>query len=189
MVLLLLLLGSSRYLHQVDRSRISTLHKVQVKANFKCKYFDLNELLTISQVSKRSGVASSALRLHGQRRLILSGQLGSGHRRYPRAVLRRIAFIVFAQKIGLSLEEISAELAKLPHNRVPESSHWAKLSGEWSRRIDKRIAELERLRGAHPMHRLRVLISCPGAGSLTLVIAPRVAAPVPRYWLGDPPTE
>ena len=62
------------------------------------------------------------------RGLIASHRTGSGHRRYPRAVLRRIAFIVFAQKIGLSLDEIGAELSKLPANRVPEPSDWAKLS-------------------------------------------------------------
>src|SRR5215472_10168993 len=119
----------------------------------------MGDLLPISEISRRSGVASSALRFYEEKGLIRSERSGRGHCRYPRAVLRRIAFIVFAQKIGLSLEEISAELAKLPHNRVPESSHWAKLSVEWSRRIDKRIAELERLRG---------LTQCIGCGCLSL---------------------
>src|SRR5258706_13722560 len=103
-------------------------------------------ILTISEVSSRSGVAASALRFYEERRLIQSERAGSGHRRYPRAVLRRIAFIVFAQKMGLSLEEIGEELAKLPENRVPERSDWAKLSRTWTSRIDERIAELERLR-------------------------------------------
>ncbi len=88
----------------------------------------MGDLLTITEVSRRSGVASSALRFYEDRGLIASERAGSGHRRYPRAVLRRIAFIVFAQKIGLSLEEIGVELSKLPHNRVPERSDWAKLS-------------------------------------------------------------
>jgi len=64
------------------------------------------ELLTIGEVARRSGVASSALRFYEERGLIASERAGSGHRRYPRSALRRIAFIVFAQKIGLSLEEI-----------------------------------------------------------------------------------
>src|SRR6267154_931380 len=63
-------------------------------------------LLTISEVSRRSGVASSALRFYEERGLIASERLGSGHRRYPRPVLRRIAFIVFAQRVGLSLDEL-----------------------------------------------------------------------------------
>jgi DNA-binding transcriptional MerR regulator len=61
-------------------------------------------------------------------------------------VLRRIAFIVFAQRIGLTLEEIGAELAKLPADRIPTRGDWARLSGKWTKRIDQRIAELERLR-------------------------------------------
>ena len=80
----------------------------------------MSDVLTITEVARRSGVASSALRFYESRGLIASERAGSGHRRYPRAVLRRIAFIVFAQKIGLSLDEIAVELAKLPQNRVPE---------------------------------------------------------------------
>src|SRR4030095_11102541 len=103
----------------------------------------MSGLMTITDVARRSGVASSALRFYESRHLITSERHGSGHRRYPRAVLRRIEFIVFPQKIGLSLEEIGAELSKLPHNRVPERSDWAKLSASWTRRVDDRIAELE----------------------------------------------
>ena len=118
--------------------------------------------ISISEVARRSGVASSALRFYEERGLIASERAGSGHRRYPRSVLRRIAFIVFAQKIGLTLEEIGAELAKLPPDRVPTRGDWARLSGEWTARIDQRIAELQRLRGsAHRMHRLRLPVDRP----------------------------
>jgi MerR family redox-sensitive transcriptional activator SoxR len=68
-------------------------------------------LLTIGEVARRSGVASSALRFYEQRGLISSERSGAGHRRYPRPVLRRVAFIVFAQRIGLTLEEIGTEVA------------------------------------------------------------------------------
>jgi MerR family redox-sensitive transcriptional activator SoxR len=74
----------------------------------------MSDVLTIGEIARRSGVAASALRFYEQRGLITSQRAGSGHRRYPRIVLRRIAFIVFAQRIGLTLEEIGAELAKLP---------------------------------------------------------------------------
>src|SRR6059036_2019342 len=104
------------------------------------------DLLTISEVSRRSGVAASALRFYEERGLIKSQRAGSGHRRYPRAVLRRIAFIVFGQRVGLTLEEVRTALAKLPQERVPEGSDWAKLSVGWTSRIDERIAELQRLR-------------------------------------------
>src|SRR5688572_17111389 len=117
-------------------------------------------LLTITEVSRRSGVASSALRFYEERGLIKSERAGSGHRRYHRAVLRRIAFIVFAQRMGLTLEEVGVELAKLPQNRVPERADWVKLSCSWTKRIDERIAELERIRAG--------LSQCIGCGCLSL---------------------
>jgi MerR family redox-sensitive transcriptional activator SoxR len=141
------------------------------------------EALTIGEVAKRSGVATSALRFYEEQGLIHSERTDSGHRRYPRAVIRRVAFIVFAQRIGLSLEEIGAELAKLPRNRVPEHSDWAKLSRDWKARIQERIAELERLRAG--------LSECIGCGCLSLdrcqLANPGDRAarrgPGPRYWI------
>jgi MerR family redox-sensitive transcriptional activator SoxR len=144
-------------------------------------------LLTIGQVAKRSGVAASALRFYEERGLIGSERAGSGQRRYPRPVLRRIAFIVFAQKIGLSLDEIGAELAKLPPHRAPTRRDWSRLSSGWTGRIDERIAELERLKVG--------LTECIGCGCLSLdrckLANPddRAAGfgPGPRYWVGDRP--
>ena len=92
------------------------------------------DLLPIREVARRSGVASSALRFYEQRGLISSERAGSGHRRYRRPVLRRIAFIVFAQRIGLSLEEIGAELAKLPPHHAPTRGDWSQLSATWTSR-------------------------------------------------------
>ena len=143
------------------------------------------DLLTITEVSRRSGVASSALRFYEARGLIRSERAGSGHRRYQRAALRRIAFIVFAQKMGLSLDEVSVELAKLPDNRVPNRADWGRLSGSWTRKIDERIAELERLRAG--------LTQCIGCGCLSLKLCqlanPADAAaglgPGPRYLLSN----
>jgi len=144
-------------------------------------------LMTIGEVSRRSGVASSALRYYEERSLITSERAGSGHRRFPRSVLRRIAFIVFAQRIGLTLEEIGAELAKLPPGRVPSRRDWARLSSNWTARVDERIAELERLRAG--------LTECIGCGCLSLdrcqLSNPNDRAaglgPGPRYWIGDRP--
>jgi MerR family transcriptional regulator, redox-sensitive transcriptional activator SoxR len=148
----------------------------------------VSELLTISEVSKRSGVAASALRFYEQRGLIASERVGSGsHRRFRRPVLRRIAFIVFAQRVGLTLDEIAGELAGLPEDRAPTRRDWSKLSSKWSARIDDRIAELERLK--------RGLTDCIGCGCLSLDRC-RLANPGdraaqlgagPRYWLGDRP--
>jgi MerR family redox-sensitive transcriptional activator SoxR len=144
-------------------------------------------LLTIGEVARRSGVAASALRFYEDRGLITSERAGSGHRRYPRPVLRRIAFIVFAQRIGLTLDEIGAELARLPPDRVPTRRDWSRLSRGWVSRIEQRIAELERLKLG--------LTECIGCGCLSLdrcrLANPDDRAarlgPGPRYWAGDRP--
>jgi MerR family redox-sensitive transcriptional activator SoxR len=144
----------------------------------------VSELITIGEASRRSGVATSALRFYEERGLIHSERSGTGHRRYRRPVLRRIAFIVFAQRIGLSLQEIGDELAKLPPDRAPTRRDWAQLSSTWTARIDDRIAELERLKAG--------LTECIGCGCLSLdrcqLANPgdRAASsgPGPRFWVG-----
>jgi MerR family redox-sensitive transcriptional activator SoxR len=147
----------------------------------------MNDVLTIGEVARRSGVATSALRFYEEQRLIHAERNAAGHRRYPRAVLRRIAFIVFAQRIGLSLGEVRTELATLPRNHVPERSDWAKLSGRWTARIRERMAELERLQAG--------LTECIGCGCLSLdrcaLSNPGDRAgrrgPGPRNWIETPP--
>jgi MerR family redox-sensitive transcriptional activator SoxR len=149
-------------------------------------FSDVLTLLKISEVSRRSGVAASALRFYEEKGLIKSERAHSGHRRYQRAVLRRIAFIVFAQRIGMTLDEVARELVKLPEGRVPEGKDWAKLSGGWTGRIDERIAELQRLREG--------LTECIGCGCLSLERCQLTNAgdraarlgPGPRSWVSDP---
>jgi len=97
----------------------------------------------------------------------------------------RIAFIVFAQRIGMTLEEVAAELAKLPEERIPEGSDWAKLSRGWIGRIDEQVALLHRLRES--------LTGCIGCGCLSLercrLANPEDRAaslgPGPRYWVSN----
>jgi MerR family redox-sensitive transcriptional activator SoxR len=144
----------------------------------------MERTITIGEAARRSGVAASALRFYEERGLIASERRGAGHRRFPRAVLRRIAFIVFAQRIGLTLEEIGEELAKLPAERAPSRADWSRLSRGWSERIDRRIAELERLKAG--------LTECIGCGCLSLdrcrLANPEDRAarlgPGPRSWVG-----
>ena len=147
----------------------------------------MSDVLTIGEISRRSGVAASALRFYEDKGLITSERAGTGHRRYTRPVLRRIAFIVFAQRIGLTLEEIGTELAKLPPQRAPNRRDWSRLSRGWTSRIDARIAELERLKSG--------LTDCIGCGCLSLERC-RLAnpgdraarlGPGPRYWIADRP--
>jgi MerR family redox-sensitive transcriptional activator SoxR len=143
--------------------------------------------ISIGETARRSGLAASALRFYEEKGLIASERAGSGHRRFARHILRRIAFIVFAQRIGLSLEEIAVELAKLPDARSPNVADWRRLSTAWTSRIDARIAELERLKSG--------LTECIGCGCLSLERcrlsnpADRAgrAGPSARYWLGDKP--
>ena len=130
--------------------------QVHLKSSGKWRRLDaMGDALTIGEVAARSGVATSALRFYEDQGLIASERTDSGHRRYPRSVLRRVAFIVFAQKVGLSLEEIGAELGRLPRNRAPDRADWAKLSSGWTKRHRRahRRARADEVRPQR-MHRL-----------------------------------
>lgn len=118
------------------------------------------EQLTIGQVSARSGVAPSALRYYEEQGLITATRTAGGARRYPRTVLRRLAFVRAAQNVGLSLGEIRDALATLPEGRPPTARDWARLSSAWRDRLDEQIAALEQLRDG--------LDSCIGCGCLSL---------------------
>jgi MerR family transcriptional regulator, redox-sensitive transcriptional activator SoxR len=119
-----------------------------------------HELLSIGAVSERTGVAPSALRFYEVEGLIHSSRAESGHRRYPREVLRRVAFIRVAQQVGLTLDEIRSALATLPESRTPTQRDWERLSRSWRPRLDAQIAMLERLRDR--------LDGCIGCGCLSL---------------------
>ncbi len=143
--------------------------------------------MTVGELAKRTNVATSALRYYEDQGLLTSVRTPAGHRRYPRAMARVVAFILFAQRIGLSLAEVRDELRKLPSERPPSGDDWARLSAMWQTRIDERMAELTRLK--------RGLGDCIGCGCLSLerckILNPRDRAarlgPGPRYWLGDAP--
>jgi MerR family transcriptional regulator, redox-sensitive transcriptional activator SoxR len=141
---------------------------------------------SIGELAARAGVATSALRFYEANGLIEADRNVSGHRRYRADVLRRIAFIRVAQRIGLSLGEISAALASLPRQRTPTRADWNELSSRWLPRIDEQIAALELLRDR--------LDGCIGCGCLSLDTcalyntndrAARRGAGA-RYLLGDP---
>jgi MerR family redox-sensitive transcriptional activator SoxR len=116
--------------------------------------------LTIGDLSARSGVATSALRFYETQGLIASERTTGNQRRYRRATLRRVAFIRSAQRVGLTLEEISEALSTLPEGRTPTKADWARLSRGWRPRIDAQIERLERLRDK--------LDGCIGCGCLSL---------------------
>lgn len=120
----------------------------------------LADHLTIGQISERSGVPPSALRFYEERGLIFAERTAGNQRRYPRVMLRRIAFIRAAQRVGLSLDQISEALATLPRDRAPNKADWARLSKEWRSELDARIDALQRLRDR--------LTGCIGCGCLSL---------------------
>ena len=118
------------------------------------------DLLTIGELAERSGVATSALRFYEAAGLIAAMRASSGHRRYPRSTLRRVAFIRAAREIGLSIDDIRSSLARLPADRAPTKADWTRLSQQWRAHLERRIAYLERLRDD--------LTSCIGCGCLSL---------------------
>ncbi|GAA3864003.1 redox-sensitive transcriptional activator SoxR [Saccharothrix violaceirubra] len=120
----------------------------------------LPDMLTIGQVAERSGVPHTALRFYEERGLISSERTAGNQRRYPRTVLRRLAFIRTAQRVGLTLEDVHAALATLPEGRTPTKTDWHRLSTTWQTELDARIDALHRLRDR--------LTSCIGCGCLSL---------------------
>jgi MerR family transcriptional regulator, redox-sensitive transcriptional activator SoxR len=120
----------------------------------------LADRVTIGELARRAGVAASTLRYYEDLGLISSERSAGGQRRYARVMLRRVAFIRAAQAVGLSLAEVRGALAKLPDKRTPNKADWNKVSATWIRRVNERIAELEKLRST--------LDSCVGCGCLSL---------------------
>jgi MerR family transcriptional regulator, redox-sensitive transcriptional activator SoxR len=118
------------------------------------------DLLTIGELAARSGFAQSALRYYENLSLITSTRTSGNQRRYERATLRRLAFIRSAQRVGLSLEEITEALRTLPGSRTPTKADWTRLSHQWRGRLNEQIERLERLRDR--------LDSCIGCGCLSL---------------------
>jgi MerR family redox-sensitive transcriptional activator SoxR len=121
---------------------------------------DIGRRLSVGEVAQRSGVAVSALHFYEAKGLIKSVRSAGQQRRYGRDVLRRVAVIKVAQRIGIPLASIGAALASLPEGRTPTAADWAQLSSVWRKELDERIAQLTRLRDQ--------LDSCIGCGCLSI---------------------
>ncbi|HTV67799.1 MAG TPA: redox-sensitive transcriptional activator SoxR [Rhizobiaceae bacterium] len=115
---------------------------------------------TVGEVARRSGVAVSALHFYETRGLIRSHRTSGNQRRYDRDVLRRVAVIQVAQEVGISLAQIGEALATLPGGRTPTRDDWARLSGSWRDDLDRRIAQLKKLRDG--------LTDCIGCGCMSI---------------------
>jgi MerR family transcriptional regulator, redox-sensitive transcriptional activator SoxR len=116
--------------------------------------------LTVGQLAERSGATVSALHFYEARGLISARRTVGNQRRYPRAMLRRVAFIRASQRVGIPLAKIAEALDTLPARRTPTARDWARLSAAWRQDLDDRIAALQDLRDR--------LTGCIGCGCLSL---------------------
>lgn len=116
--------------------------------------------LTVGEVTHRSGYAASALRFYEAQGLIEASRTTGGQRRYRRDVLRRLAFIRAARNVGLTLQEVATELARLPDGRTPTAKDWARISRDWQVRLTDQIVAIEALRDQ--------LTGCIGCGCLSM---------------------
>lgn len=143
------------------------------------------DLIAIGELASRTGVAVSAIRFYEAKGLIEALRSAGGQRRFLRADIRRVSFILIAQQLGMSLDEIATELAQLPSGRTPNAADWTRISKGMRARISEQMAALERTRD--------LLDGCIGCGCLSLKkcglynvhdkAAQRGAGP--RYLLGD----
>lgn len=116
--------------------------------------------LSVGDVAKRSGVAVSALHFYERKGLIRSLRTAGNQRRYARDVLRRLAVIRVAQRVGMPLEAVASAFATLPEGRTPTKAEWARMSARWRAELDERIALLQMMRDQ--------LTDCIGCGCLSL---------------------
>src|SRR5579875_2255517 len=116
--------------------------------------------LTVGEVAARSGVTVSALHFYERQQLISSRRTAGNQRRYRRDVLRRVALIRVAQRVGIPLADIRAALDDLPGGRTPTRQDWERLSQRWQHELDERIRRLGQLRDA--------FADCIGCGCLSI---------------------
>jgi MerR family transcriptional regulator, redox-sensitive transcriptional activator SoxR len=121
---------------------------------------DSKQLLTVSEVARRSGFAASALRFYEREGLISAERTDGNQRRYASVTLRRVALVQAGKAAGIPLERIRQALDTLPSGRAPTKRDWERLSSSWRRELDERIATLEAIRGR--------LTTCIGCGCLSL---------------------
>jgi MerR family redox-sensitive transcriptional activator SoxR len=145
----------------------------------------VSSLLSIGELARRTGLSVSAIRFYEQRGLVSAIRTGGNQRRFLRSDIRRLSFALIAQRLGLTLAEVEAELTQLPQGRAPTQADWEGISRRLRARLDARIAMLERTRDQ--------LDGCIGCGCLSLDRcalynpgdrAARAGAG-PRFLLGD----
>lgn len=119
-----------------------------------------NDLLPIGELARRTGLSVSAIRFYEEKGLLQSLRSSGNQRRFLRGDIRRLSFILIAQKLGLGLTEIEQELSRLPQGRTPTLADWQKISRSLRKQLDAKIALLNRTR--------EKLDECIGCGCLSL---------------------
>ncbi len=148
----------------------------------------VSALLSIGQISKRTGVSISAIRYYETEGLVKPSRNAGGQRRFRRSDIRRLSFVLIAQQLGFSIGQIRQQIRTLPDERTPTQRDWAKISRRFRRELDERIAGLTIMRDR--------LDGCIGCGCLSLRncalynAQDRASAkgPGPRYLMGDLPS-
>ena len=143
--------------------------------------------VSIGNIAARTGTAVSAIRYYESEKLIPSIRNAGGHRVFQRSVIRRVSFILIAQNLGYSLNEIREALSSLPEGRTPTKHDWERLSRQFSEHIDQKIERLQRLKDK--------LSGCIGCGCLSLKVCQLYnrgdeaggLGSGARYLLGDKP--
>lgn len=119
-----------------------------------------DDLLSIGEMSRRTGAAASALRFYEELGLIAAVRTGGNQRRYPRHMLRRVSLITVAKRLGIPLGDVQEAFAHVPLDRTPSHDDWQRASRQWKKRLEERRRGLERLE--------RELTGCIGCGCLSM---------------------
>jgi MerR family transcriptional regulator, redox-sensitive transcriptional activator SoxR len=145
------------------------------------------QMIPIGYLSKRTGLAVSAIRYYEEQGLVRPIRSGGGQRQFRRSDIRRLSFVQIAQQFGFTLSQIRAELSLLPDSRTPTKADWTRISTVFRTALNQRIETLTQLR--------ENLDGCIGCGCLSLdkcrLYNPDDKAatkgPGARYLMGDRP--
>ncbi|WEK61833.1 MAG: redox-sensitive transcriptional activator SoxR [Candidatus Microbacterium colombiense] len=119
-----------------------------------------DESLTIGEMTRRTGVAASALHFYEKLGLIASTRTAGNQRRYPRHMLRRVSLVTVAKRLGIPLSDVQSAFADVPLTETPTHADWQRASRRWKRELEKRREGIERLE--------RELTGCIGCGCLSM---------------------
>ena len=118
------------------------------------------DLLTIGDLSERTGLSVSAIRFYEEKGLVHPSRNAGGQRRFLRADIRRLSFVLVAQEFGFSIAEIAAQLQRLPEGRAPTKADWTRISRDFRSHLDRKIERMTALRNK--------LDGCIGCGCLSM---------------------